>query len=106
MHDDSDEENDTHERRHHARRDNSLTKWVVAVVSSAVIAVSAFLAMENFRQVQVQLTEHQTRIQSLEIQNATLRESQRRIDETLVRLEQNDSIVNQKLDRLLERQRQ
>lgn len=101
---DEDGEAEYEDKHHQPVIVKSLNTWVVAVVSSGVIALSAFLATESFRDMQTKLSEHQSRIQALEIQSATLRESQRRIDETLLRLEQNDMRVLEQLQRLNNRE--
>ncbi len=74
---------------------NGLARWDVSGTLTALLGVAAFLAAETYRGIDRDLTDHDARINALEIQDAAQREAQRRIEQTLSRIEE-------KVDRLKE----
>jgi hypothetical protein len=63
------------------------SKWVVGVVSAALVALLAFFASENYKSVQSQLLDHQGRLSAVELQVAAQREVLARIEASQVRQE-------------------
>ncbi len=75
---------------------NGVARRVLGLVLTVLLGVAAFLAAETYRGIDRDLTDHDTRINALEVQSARTNEAQRRIEETQTRIEA-------KVDRLLER---
>ena len=69
------------------------SKWVIGVVSAAIVAMLAFFLAESYKSVQTQLYEHQSRLQALEVEM----ESQKRL---MQRVEESYSRIEMKLDAL------
>lgn len=75
---------------------NGMIRRLVSLALTGLLGVAAFLAAETYRGIDRDLTDHDARINALEVQDAAQREAQKRIEETLSRIEA-------KVDRLQER---
>lgn len=81
----------------------SLTKWAGRLVLTGVIAVCAFFLEESYRNVQMELRQHEERISSVERSLVASQEDRKAIREILRRMEESDVRIESKLDRLIAR---
>lgn len=78
---------------------SSIVKWAAGVVLAGLVSGTALLIGAGYGKVQ----EHDLRLRALEVEIAQSREDRRALHETLLRMEQADSRLEQKLDKLLDR---